>query len=814
MILSQKNNQIFKNNYIDKIFNPIFIFLFFSIFFHLDKILFGKNALYKIHDTFDLFWTIQREISKKISSFEFPGWMPDYLGGLPYFLFDINWLSLPVILSAFFYDPWNYIIVSMFQFFMAGIGGYYFLKHFFNLPSFLCVIGGLTWSIGTFDLTYWRIQDLASIPLLFYACDRILLLDSLKKRIFFIGLLILISLNIQIARGAPFIALFHLFFIFASFNKKNPSIKIFIVYIFFWLLTFLFNFPLILTEFFYSFEGSRTLMDTYSQTYDNSFLKRIFLFFIYFLHDDSVIVGTVGTIGFISCLFFFNKWSQLSKISFYYLIVIVFFVMFVDKSYYFLQIRESLPLKEFRLERLILIGSFIKFFIFFENFDKIISILKKKNIFIIIFFIIFLSLIQIFWSFFKHPFPINFPENQFLGLYFLGVSIYTCIIYYILHSKKLNNINYYINFLFITVIFGFLFVNFSKTLDTKTPSFSHFFSSDDFNFLNSDDSFYRISFINSFPVVGVFNNYQVAGGYSPQYMKRYAQFWELLIHSDKFGDYLNTDIKRNFRNYNYKAYLIDSRYIKESNPPHKIKNLYFNFNLLSLNNVKYIFSRYEIDNPSIYKLELINKGVSPKRVEGEQFDPKTLFYRYLQVIKRYDAKKDYYIYRLNSFFPRIFSTNNFQIFKDIDDLNKALTTADDEFLKKNVLFNFKDLSEEQIYDLKNLKTNNHLIDENINLKIVHYSDDKIVINADLKFDTIVNLNENYSKDWQLTINNEIKDIIPGYGFMRSIVLNKGYNKIILKYNPSYIYQSLKYSFIFIFVLLILFFIFLRKVKSF
>ena len=73
-------------------------------------------------------------------------------------------------------------------------------------------------------MTYWRIQDLAVIPLLLVSTQKIV--SDGKNYQWYWGLLIC-ALNLTFAKGAPFIGLFHAVYFFLIVpNKTLKTVKI------------------------------------------------------------------------------------------------------------------------------------------------------------------------------------------------------------------------------------------------------------------------------------------------------------------------------------------------------------------------------------------------------------------------------------------------------------------------------------------------------------------------------------------------------------------------------------------------------------
>ena len=78
---------------------------------------------------FDSYIPYMNQIIDKIYSLELPGWNPDYIGGLPYNLMDINWLSLPVLIGGLLPFPLRMLLIEYIQVMIAGLGMYHFLEY-------------------------------------------------------------------------------------------------------------------------------------------------------------------------------------------------------------------------------------------------------------------------------------------------------------------------------------------------------------------------------------------------------------------------------------------------------------------------------------------------------------------------------------------------------------------------------------------------------------------------------------------------------------------------------------------------------------
>ena len=84
-----------------------------------DRIFLNKNAIHKTHDGFDSFIPFTNQIIEKLYSMEPPRWNPDYMGGMPYNLMDINWISLPILIGGLMPFPIRIFLIEYIQFIIA-----------------------------------------------------------------------------------------------------------------------------------------------------------------------------------------------------------------------------------------------------------------------------------------------------------------------------------------------------------------------------------------------------------------------------------------------------------------------------------------------------------------------------------------------------------------------------------------------------------------------------------------------------------------------------------------------------------------------
>lgn len=762
-----------KNLKLDKYSTVFFILLALGILVQIDRFLLGNYAIIKLHDTFEAFWPYQLAMAQRLIAAELPKWNPDLMGGMPFLWMDINWLNLSMWISGLLPGPINYGFVILAQYLIASIGAFLFFQHFYKLEKKVCIFAGIIWGFTFIDMTYWRIADLSSIPLILYLIDR-MAFERRQSRLFFLCFSFFIcAFNITFAKGALFIMPFHLYFIFITHDDFKNRAKLIIPFALFWSFTFLINLPTFIELKNSISIGSRGAM-SWSPSYQTllQFYKNQLIQFFFSPFDQiSINFGIVSTFIFIVGLFNYKKWPKLTKYLFLYFIAISLYTTFIDSADWYMLFRKKYNLVvEFRLSRFLLVTPFIFLNLIVVSIFPFIELLKKKSMlkyFVSIIVVIF------FWKCFKHPYPTNFPTNQIEALF--HVMLGTLFLFFIYKFKKNSSLSVK-NILTLIIVSSLLhtfgLTNIFKILQTNPPSHKRILQSDVFDKFRPTHKYdYRIAFINFHPIVGVYNNYQVAGGYVSQYLRDYSVFWSGVARDKDFDEY------------NYRAYIYDQNVLRDTETPGVIKDISFNPELLALHNVKYVFSLNAIEAPERYKMKLVHTGETMTRPGGAGI--KSLIFRQVQILKRAVHSIDYYVYEIENYSPRVSLIPNASITPTKDELRNVYQNAKREDYLNRIYYpqdSLTSISNEQkeLFSsfLEGNKKNSHG-----EVKITSYQDNKIEITSDSKEATQLYLAENFHPDWRASVDGIETGILKAYGVFRSVLLPSGIHHIIFTYEP-------------------------------
>lgn len=770
MTMYERLNPQFKKETV----RTLIIYLAVALAVNIDRFLLGAHAMVKTHDQFDSYWPFQKALAERIVHFQMPGWLPDFAGGIPFFIWDVNWLFLPMIIHGLFPDPWSVTIITVIQFLLAGFGMHLFLRHFFHTDEHICLLGGLLWALSIFSLTYWRIFDLAALPLLFYCADRVAFALERKTRMLLIAGLLLCAMNLWLIKGALFLVPFHFFFIIFVHKVWTARRKVFVVFTLVWAFVALLNLPMIVSLLVNASHSSRKLIEWIPQdTSLEGMLNSIVWFFFNPVHQSIITLGFVASLLVFFGLFHFRTWDRLTKRLFYYYIAVLFFAQFIIYSSWFIAFWQTLPISGFRLYRLLIIGPFVMFLIAMANVARFLEFIRgpRWRVFLLV---IITATVPIATQFIRNVFPSNYIESFVV----LVIAIVTLAALMVMRKKGAGTKAYII--LFIILIFSerFMQVNLSRPADYQPPSFTRFYSSELYDQFRPAHRYdYRIAFINWHPVVGLYNGYQVAGGIG-QYSKRYYYFWDTLITGE--------DDSKAFHAYYHMAYLYADKIKKEASPAHRISEPGFSTKLLALHNVRYIFSFNEIENPGRWGLSMVHEGTPPERRPGLE--------RGIQVFKRIFNPIPYYVYEINQCLPRAFMASSFDLVEGEEEMKKYLRNNGLNTLRNRVIYNRSDLSPEDMRLLATVKEPSPADDgEDAGTsqpQVAYYSGNKIIVNAIARSPRQLVLNENYFRDWIATVNGRPASILPAYGVFRSVILEKGDNQVVFEYKPLYLIMSL------------------------
>lgn len=745
------------------IYNSPFLLIFFTgIFVNLDKLLMGKFTVAKDHDFWDTMWPIQAAMVERLKLGKFPLWLAGYQSGSQFCFWDINWISIPVLLTFFSKGFLGYFIIMFVQYVIAAGGMYLFLKKFYpeRTPAEF-ILGGILYAMAIINLTYWRVPDLAILPLGIYSFYEFVDFFSGKKESWLSAICsyAIFSLNVYFLKGLPSIACFLLFIIL--FFKPEQIVKKLVIFFFFNIFVVLINAPTLANNIAYIGYGMRQVL--VHPALDHNAFSLYFSRFMDLIKSPHDIVamtsGTTAAFIFFISLLNFKKWARLTKILFYYFLLASLIFYFCNNTPWFEAIRRMLPFSTYHLNHLLLVFPFILFLVVFENITFFAHFLKKHSILAWLIICTITTVLMIWHP--RHGFPTSIYEMLTTGLAFLLVGA----IFYFMRKKEVSNAHLIL--IFSCAIFAerFLHMYSTKVAIVNPPSFQHFAISPSYSVLANEPVKYnyRMTYINWHPSIGLYNGFQVAGGESNDYLMGYAHYWNLVVKEDP-----------KYFAYPYKAYLDDPSTLFESPAPNIHTQLNLNFDLLAFNNVKYIFTIHEIQSPEQYGLKLFSRGISPVREVG--------LGRLKQAFTRITESPVYFVYLVDNYAPRFFMNKSAQFFPSEKSLISHMKIANRKTLPLSTLLVEDNIPSSLKKDLEVFNTAKEQSIETVDPTT--YDDDKIDFSINVKEPSFLIVNDNYSPYWYARVNGEDVPVLKAYLTLKAIPLLKpGMSKIELYYAP-------------------------------
>jgi len=259
---------------------------------------------------------------------------------------------------------------------------------------------------------------------------------------------------------------------------------------------------------------------------------------------------------------------------------------------------------------------------------------------------------------------------------------------------------------------------------------------------------------------------EAADGYVVLYPKTYQNYWGKVIEPLTLQ---NKEKYHYFHDWGNRVYLFADNNFGELKEI--IFSDYYNLDLLSLANAKYIISIIPIIDENLTLLP------SSSSRNMQIYNELSTVEKGIRLIKENFKGRELFIYENKNCLPRFFLVNQIQIFEDSTQLLNALSEADVEYLKNNLL-----IEEEYSQNLKNYDLKNNSGE----IAVKHYSPDKIVLSVDIDGPMILVVSNNYSPYWKCKVDGEKTEIFPAYHTFWGVLLEgSGTKEVVFEYWPPY-----------------------------
>lgn len=263
------------------------------------------------------------------------------------------------------------------------------------------------------------------------------------------------------------------------------------------------------------------------------------------------------------------------------------------------------------------------------------------------------------------------------------------------------------------------------------------------------------------PMYALAYRLEASDGYTNLYPMRYKQFWSRLIEPLRSR---NADVDRYFTNFGKRVYLFPPA----EPPPASIKlSDYYNLNLLSLVNTKYLISRSALLDDHLL---LVQK-------------PAQEFYRLsrreqvrARLTENLSGNNTLFVYENKSVLPRFFVARTIASFDTDDDLLSELSRADATSLGETMFVNKSFVAN---VDVGSLACNGG------HVHLVRYSPDIIRLRVRADGTCFLVASNAYSPYWKVLIDGEAAPLIPADHAFWGVLLRPGDHAVTFDYAPPY-----------------------------
>lgn len=285
----------------------------------------------------------------------------------------------------------------------------------------------------------------------------------------------------------------------------------------------------------------------------------------------------------------------------------------------------------------------------------------------------------------------------------------------------------------------------------------------------NSNSPYRVATIagrNLHPAFANAYGLETADGYVTLYPQTYQDYWGKVIEPLTSEDQNRYNY---FQDWGNRVYLFSPSDGFGSSEKIDFSE-YYNLNLLSLANVKYIVSPKPVTSDS---LKLWSGDLLNNRIDWDGLST-------LGKIKRGFANnftgRELYIYENENYLPRFFLVDSVQTFKKSAQMLDVMVDSSVERLSHTAFMNESEFSS---YNIKELGFESHEI------KVKQNTPDKIKLEVSLEGSGLLVITQNYSPFWKCEVDEEKREVFPVYHTFTGIVLEDGNHDITFSYDPPY-----------------------------
>ncbi len=712
---------------------PIFLILLWSLWLSIEYWGMGDYSYIRIHDNAETNLSYRVLTSQIFKEHGFTSWIQNIAGGIDsQIINNISYFTYDFLPFLLFPGWFAYALIMFLQRFLAAYFTYRLCSDFLNLKTTTALVAGLVWSLGTWSTNGWTLFDRLGpplIPLYLYLLEVSLSKTGYRKYIWASVSGLLLSYN-------SFFPLFTPFFIAGSFLwlwiVRSHKIKLLlIIYLCFGLSTLVFDIPQITAIYFnapLSGRAERTMLSiAYSEAIRSAFLGTINFFFTY------KVLWTVTLVAFVISKF---RDKLIGK-----MIAFAGGVVIVSKALWVISVtnRETMSfLSLINFNDFVLITCFVPsisaaYLIECVGYSGKDSYLSNK----------------------LNNLEINIRKITLIGL--IAICLWQSFYIKLIISKRFPSDNY-------SVIY-------------KNPDLKKFAKTTDNELFRvatvgpSNSSAYSASGKNFYPNYAQVYGFETADGYLGMYSERYEDFWGEVIRPLRIIDPIADNRWKTKPVWIYLYAPFDGSF---NNIDLIQFDKYYNLNLLSLSNTKYIISRWPLEDE---KLMLKSEPISAQE-DRLQWDQLSRLGKCIAIFKDELPHRALYIYENRAVLPRAYITHKAMVFDKKDELMSSMRKASVEDLRTTVFFEKSELTG------SNLKP----VPSGVNAskaEITEYLPDQLTVSAKAETPGYLVLTNNFSPFWKCWIDGVKTKIIPAYHTFQTIYVEEGEHQVLFKYDPPY-----------------------------
>ncbi|MEO5345449.1 MAG: YfhO family protein [Magnetococcus sp. YQC-9] len=255
-------------------------------------------------------------------------------------------------------------------------------------------------------------------------------------------------------------------------------------------------------------------------------------------------------------------------------------------------------------------------------------------------------------------------------------------------------------------------------------------------------------------------------GYYRLHSARYHQFWRRIV-AKSLAAYPEQDERTSKWYYLFRR--PEERFAERQ--PLNL-NAWFNMNLLSLANTRFLISQWPLQHPAL----TVWHDPTAELIQGREWEEKRLREKIWLTLKHEIPHNAYYVYENHEALPRLIIPERVRLFDDGSALLDALERAEVKELAHTAFLERRDFSE-WAQNAPRLTPGQ--------ARFTRYTPDHLEIIASTTGGGLLVVTNNHDPYWRVTINGESGTIRPVDHTFQGIVLPAGESRLVLDYVPPY-----------------------------